>query len=92
MDLVKSKLFFSGVESKFGVSIGKIEWSDDESLWSLTGLDGKILGQFKGIVASDKSIVSPRITEVTGRMPPLGMDMISFFFFLFVHLILRETM
>ncbi|KAF7822507.1 Renalase isoform A [Senna tora] len=64
----------NGVESKFGVSIGKIEWSDDENLWSLMGLDGQILGQFKGIVASDKNIVSPRITQVSGRLPPLDLS------------------
>lgn len=67
------------MESKFGVGVGRIEWLDDDKLWSLTGVDGQNLGQFKGLVASDKNIVSPRIAEVTGRLPPLGMNMIAFF-------------
>ncbi|XP_026664575.2 renalase isoform X3 [Phoenix dactylifera] len=28
-----------GVETKFGVTVGKINWLQDRSLWSLTGLD-----------------------------------------------------
>jgi len=67
------------VESKFGVGIGRIEWLHDEKEWSLTGVDGQNLGQFKGLVASDKNIVSPRITQVTGRLPLLGMCMMVFF-------------
>ncbi|GAV78674.1 NAD_binding_8 domain-containing protein [Cephalotus follicularis] len=63
-----------GVQSKFGVGIGKMEWLEHESLWSLTALDGQYLGCFKGVVASDKNIVSSRFTEVTGRPPPLDMD------------------
>ncbi|XP_028760586.1 uncharacterized protein LOC114719273 [Neltuma alba] len=73
--ICKALCIENGVESKFGVSIGKIEWSDNEHLWSLMGLDGQILGQFKGIVASDKNIVSPRFTEVSGRLPPLDMNL-----------------
>ncbi|MCI16606.1 hypothetical protein A2U01_0037750, partial [Trifolium medium] len=34
----------SGVESKFGVGIGRVEWLDDEKLWSLIGVDGQNLG------------------------------------------------
>ncbi|KAE9585076.1 putative amine oxidase, FAD/NAD(P)-binding domain-containing protein [Lupinus albus] len=66
----------SGVESKFGVSVGRVEWLDDAKLWSLTGVDGQNLGQFKGLVASDKNIVSPRIAEVTGRLPPLDLKLV----------------
>lgn len=67
-------LYFSlGVESRFGTSVGRLEWLEDENLWSLMGLDGQNLGQFKGVVATDKNIVSPRFTSVTGRPPPLGM-------------------
>jgi len=43
-------------------------------LWSLIGVDGQNLGQFKGLVASDKNIVSTRIAYVPGRLPPLGMN------------------
>jgi len=71
-----------GVESKFGVGIGRVEWLDDEKLWSLIGVEGQNLGQFKGLVASDKNIVSTRIADVTGRLPPLGMNMLSILGFL----------
>ena len=55
------------------MGVGKFEWIEHENLWSLTGLDGQNLGHFKGVVASDKNIVSPRFTEITGQSPPLGM-------------------
>ncbi|RVW78455.1 hypothetical protein CK203_050453 [Vitis vinifera] len=61
-----------GVESKFGVGVGSLEWFDEKNLWSLTGLDGQNLGNFEGVVASDKNIFSKRFTDVTGRPPPLG--------------------
>lgn len=64
----------TGVESKFGVSIGRLECLDDEK-WSLTGLDGQNLGRFSGVVVSDKSIASPRFTDVTGRPPPLDLSL-----------------
>ncbi|KAM7268997.1 hypothetical protein ACFE04_024494 [Oxalis oulophora] len=64
-----------GVESKFGVTVGKVEWSEGESLWSLTTMDGQNLGQFSGVVASDKNIASPRFTNVTGQAPPLVKDL-----------------
>ncbi|XP_057485161.1 uncharacterized protein LOC130771557 isoform X2 [Actinidia eriantha] len=60
-----------GVDRKFGVGVGRVEWLEDEDSWSLIGLDGQFLGRFKGVVASDKNIVSPRFTDVTGRPPPL---------------------
>lgn len=62
----------SGVESKFNVGVEKFEWIEHENFWSLTGLDGQNLGHFKGVVASDKNIVSPRFIEI-GRPTPLGM-------------------
>lgn len=63
----------SGVETKFGVGVGLLEWLEDEGSWSLNGIDGQNLGHFKGVVASDKNVFSPRFTNVTGRPPPLGM-------------------
>ncbi|KAI4323157.1 hypothetical protein L6164_022786 [Bauhinia variegata] len=66
----------NGVESKFGASIGKFEWLDDDNLWTVMGLDEQNLGRFKGIVTSDKNIASPRITEVTGRLPPLDLNLV----------------
>lgn len=64
----------TGVESKFGVGIGTLECLDDEK-WSLMGLDGQNLGRFSGVVVSDKSIASPRFTDVTGRPPPLDLSL-----------------
>lgn len=68
-----------GVESKFGVGIGRLEWLEDDKLWSLIGLDGQNLGQFEGIVASDKNIVNPRVLAVTGRPPPLDLNLVPEF-------------
>ncbi|KAL6283274.1 hypothetical protein ACE6H2_014203 [Prunus campanulata] len=65
-----------GVESKFGVSVGRLEWLEGENLWSLIGSDGQNLGLFKGVVATDKNIVSPRFTSVTGRPPPLDLNLV----------------
>lgn len=45
---------------------------EEEKLWRVMGLDGQNHGQFEGVVASDKNIVSSRFTDVTGRPPPLG--------------------
>ena len=61
------------MEAKFGMTVAKMDWLQDRSLWSLTGLDGQVLGQFDGVVATDKNISSPRFTGVTGRPPPLGL-------------------
>lgn len=65
-----------GVETKFGVGVGRLEWLEDEHLWSLSGLDGQDLGHFMGVIASDKNLVSPRFTAVTGRPPPLDMKLV----------------
>ena len=77
----------SGVESKFGVGVGKIEWLQAEDLWSLTGLDGQNLGHFNGVVASDKNTCAPRFTSVTGRPPPLGRRAFHSFCWLLSHII-----
>ncbi|KAI5674598.1 hypothetical protein M9H77_14962 [Catharanthus roseus] len=66
----------SGVQSMFGVGVGKLEWLDYEELWSLSGLDGQDLGQFKGVVASDKSTFSSRFTNVTRKPPPIDLSMV----------------
>ncbi|XP_074354182.1 uncharacterized protein LOC141693077 isoform X1 [Apium graveolens] len=65
-----------GVETKFGVGVGLLEWLEDEGSWSLNGLDGQNLGHFKGVVAYDKSVFSPRFTNVTGRPPPLDLHLV----------------
>ncbi|KAF8413509.1 hypothetical protein HHK36_001499 [Tetracentron sinense] len=64
-----------GVETRFSVTVGRFEWLADDNLWSLTGLDGKNLGHFEGVVAADKNTVSPRFMAVTGRPPPLDMTL-----------------
>ncbi|WOL08953.1 hypothetical protein Cni_G17706 [Canna indica] len=63
----------SGVEAKYGTTVGKMNWLHDRNLWSLIGLDGQDLGQFDGLVASDKNVVSSRFTGATGRPPPLDL-------------------
>ncbi|KAL6998995.1 hypothetical protein U1Q18_000162 [Sarracenia purpurea var. burkii] len=65
-----------GVETKFGAGAGRLDWLEDKDSWSLTGLDGQPLGHFMGVVASDKNIVSPRFTNVTGRPPPLDLSLV----------------
>lgn len=71
--VISSLMFvFLGVEAKFGITVGKLEWLESRSLWLLTGLEGQDLGHFDAVVATDKNIVSPRFTGLTGRSPPLG--------------------
>lgn len=65
-----------GVESKFGVMVGKLEWLENKDLWSLKDSNGQDLGQFNGVVASDKSTFSQRFTQVSGKPPPLDLNMI----------------
>ena len=60
------------METKFGAGVGRLEWLEDEGSWSLNGMDGQNLGHFKGVIASDKNVFSPRFTDLTGRPPPLG--------------------
>lgn len=62
----------SGIESKFGVMVGRLEWLENKDLWSLKDKDGQDLGEFNGVVTSDKSTFSQRFTQVTGKPPPLG--------------------
>lgn len=64
-----------GVESKFGIGVGKMEWVMDQKSWLLTSLDGKFLGDFGGLVATDKILASPGFTYVTGHPPPLDMNL-----------------
>uniref|UniRef100_A0A7N0TJ64 Amine oxidase domain-containing protein n=1 Tax=Kalanchoe fedtschenkoi TaxID=63787 RepID=A0A7N0TJ64_KALFE len=61
-----------GVDSKFGVGVGKMEWLNDENSWMLIGYDGSSLGQFSGVVASDKNLASPRL----GQPPPLDTNLV----------------
>lgn len=66
-------LFVLGVEAKFGVTVGKMDWLQERSSWSLASLDGKDLGYFDYVVATDKNVASPRFSGLTGRPPPLGL-------------------
>ncbi|XP_024959608.1 uncharacterized protein LOC112500361 isoform X2 [Cynara cardunculus var. scolymus] len=65
-----------GIESKFGVMVGRLEWLENKDSWSLIGLDGQDLGQFNGVIAADKSTFSHRSTQVTMKPPPLDVDAI----------------
>ncbi|KAG8365216.1 hypothetical protein BUALT_Bualt18G0081300 [Buddleja alternifolia] len=65
-----------GVESRYGLSIGSLDWSEDGDAWSLKSLDGQDIGYFKGVVASDKNTFSPRFTNVTGKPPPIDLSSI----------------
>ncbi|GJY72503.1 putative FAD/NAD(P)-binding oxidoreductase family protein [Tanacetum coccineum] len=64
----------TGIESKFGVMVGKLEWLENEDLWSLKDKDGHDLGQFNGVITSDKSTFSQRFTQVSGIPPPLDLN------------------
>ncbi|KAL2467017.1 FAD/NAD(P)-binding oxidoreductase family protein [Abeliophyllum distichum] len=66
-----------GVESRYGLGIGRLEWLDNDDSWSLMSLDGQELGYFKGVVASDKNTFSSRSTNVTGRLPPIDLNVVS---------------
>lgn len=65
-----------GVEAKFGINIGTLQWVEDRNFWLPIDLDGQTLGTFDALVASDKNIASPRFTTVTGRPPPLDMTLV----------------
>lgn len=65
-------IFIIDVESMFGTGIAKLERLEEEIPWLLKNSKGENLGRFDGVVASDKNIVSPRFTQVTGLPPPLG--------------------
>ncbi|KAG9159940.1 hypothetical protein Leryth_005691 [Lithospermum erythrorhizon] len=63
----------SGVQHRFGNGVGKIEWLEDEDMWSLIGVNGEHLGHYKGVVSSDRLTFIPRVTSATGG-PPIDMD------------------
>ncbi|XP_051134907.1 uncharacterized protein LOC127254073 isoform X2 [Andrographis paniculata] len=66
-----------GVESRFGLGIGRVNWLEDIDMWSLTSLDGHDAGHFRGVVTSDKNTFSSRFTNVTGKPPPIDLNSIS---------------
>ncbi|KAK1430890.1 hypothetical protein QVD17_13990 [Tagetes erecta] len=66
----------AGVESRFGVMVGSLEWLENKDSWSLKDKDGHDLGVFNGVVTSDKSTFSQRFTQVTGKPPPLDLNSI----------------
>ncbi|CAL4936309.1 unnamed protein product [Urochloa decumbens] len=71
----KSLCLEDGVVAKFGVTVGKMDWLQDMSSWSLASLDGKDLGHFDYVVATDKNVASPRFSGLTGRPPPLDLSL-----------------
>ncbi|KAK6154520.1 hypothetical protein DH2020_008768 [Rehmannia glutinosa] len=66
-----------GIETRFGLGIGRLDWLDDYDTWSLTSLDGQDVGHFKGVVASDKNLFSSKFTNVTGKPPPIDLISVS---------------
>ncbi|KAK3145882.1 hypothetical protein QOZ80_3BG0258700 [Eleusine coracana subsp. coracana] len=72
--ICKSLCLEDGVLAKFGVTVGKMDWLHDRNSWSLVSLDGKDLGYFDYVVATDKNIASPRFSGLTGRPPPLDLS------------------
>ncbi|XP_039826522.1 renalase-like isoform X3 [Panicum virgatum] len=73
--ICKSLCSEDGVVAKFGVTVGKMDWLQDRSSWSLASLDGKDLGNFDYVVATDKNVGSPRFSGLTGRPPPLDLSL-----------------
>ncbi|XP_044499820.1 renalase isoform X1 [Mangifera indica] len=71
--IIKALCRQPGVESKFACGVGKLNWLDEKNLWSVMGLGGQSLGNFEGVVASDKNVISPRFRQVTGKPPPLDL-------------------
>ncbi|KAJ7536731.1 hypothetical protein O6H91_12G080200 [Diphasiastrum complanatum] len=61
-----------GVESKFGTTVTKVEWREEEGYWQLKSKNGQIAGEFCALVIADKSLASARFTGQTGLAPPLG--------------------
>lgn len=62
----------TGVESKFGIGVAKMDWAIDQKSWSLISLDGMFLGAFGGLIATDKILAAPGFAHLTGHPPPLG--------------------
>jgi hypothetical protein len=67
--------------AKFGVTVGKMDWLQDRSSWSLASLDGKDLGNFDYVVATDKNVASQKVSGLTGKPPPLGLFYSTAIFF-----------
>uniref|UniRef100_A0ACD5X9F2 Uncharacterized protein n=3 Tax=Avena sativa TaxID=4498 RepID=A0ACD5X9F2_AVESA len=72
--ICKSLCQEDGVMTKFGVTIGKMDWLQDRSSWSLSSLDGKDLGSFDYVVATDKNVASQKVSGLTGKPPPLDLS------------------
>ncbi|XP_074311240.1 uncharacterized protein LOC141647096 [Silene latifolia] len=63
-----------GIESKFGVGVGKLEWMADQNLWSVISLDGQFLGNFGGLIATDKLLAASGFLHLKGVPPPIDMN------------------
>ncbi|KAJ1293324.1 hypothetical protein BS78_01G059300 [Paspalum vaginatum] len=72
--ICKSLCLEDGVLAKFGVTVGRMDWLQDRSSWSLASLDGKDLGYFDYVVATDKNVASPSFSRLTGKPPPLDLS------------------
>ncbi|KAL1566930.1 renalase-like isoform X1 [Salvia divinorum] len=63
-----------GIETRFGHTIGRLDWLMDQKAWSLTRIDGQDVGHFMGVVATDKNTFLSRFTDVTGKQPPIDLS------------------
>ncbi|XP_047968374.1 renalase isoform X1 [Salvia hispanica] len=63
-----------GIETRFGHTIGRLDWLMDQNAWSLTSIDGQDVGHFMGVVATDKNTFLSRFTDVTGKQPPIDLS------------------
>lgn len=73
------------METRFGITVGKLDWLEESNLWLLNGMDGESLGHFDSVVVSDKSVFSSRHTGLTGRLPPLGLFLGPQFWLMFLN-------
>eukprot|EP00250_Pteridium_aquilinum_P021593 c25169_g3_i2 orf=177-1322(-) len=60
-----------GVQAKFSVTVANLDWMEEQKLWTLADKEGKQLGEFWAVVATDKNLASPRFSIQNGIPPPL---------------------
>lgn len=61
----------SGVQVKCSVTVTKLDWMEEEKSWMLADKDGRKLGEFWAVVATDKNLASSRFFIQNGVPPPL---------------------
>lgn len=61
-----------GVQTKFNITVAKLDWMEEQNSWLLADKDGRKLGEFWAVVATDKNLASPRFLIQNGIPPPLS--------------------